>query len=89
MMTRSKNDIITVPYVITGTRITTPLEDIQRNVKRMKNIEHLPCKKCIHRPISIAPYKHIKIQIKTDKSDSNDRKSCPTCDERKNSTPEN
>ena len=57
MMTRFKNDIITVPYVIKGTRITETLEDIKRNVKRIKNVEHLQCNKCIHRPISMAPYK--------------------------------
>ena len=56
MMTRFTNDIITVPYVITGTRITATLEDIKRNVKRIKNVEHLQCKKCIHRPILMAPY---------------------------------
>ena len=56
MMTRFTNDIITVPYVITGTRITATLEDIKRNMKRIKNVEHLQCKKCIHRPISMAPY---------------------------------
>ena len=57
MMTRLKNDIITVPYVITGTGITATLEDIKRNAKRIKNVEHLQCKKCIHGPISMAPYK--------------------------------
>ena len=57
MMTCFKNDIITVPYVIKGTRITETLEDIKRNVKRIKNVEHLQCNKCIHRPISMAPYK--------------------------------
>ena len=56
MMTRLKNDIITVPYVITGTRITATLKDIKIKVKRIKNVEHLQCKKCIHRPILMAPY---------------------------------